>query len=138
MDRDIVLITLNYRLGPFGFLALNTKEATGNMGLKDQAIAFKWIQRNIIHFGGDPNLVTIAGLSAGGYCTTAHMASPISKGLFHRVIALSGAITWQRGLKNNGINEAIILAKKLNCSSDLSELLNCLNQVRILQESLKV
>jgi carboxylesterase type B len=99
MDRDIVLITINYRLGPFGFLALGTKEATGNMGLKDQVMALKWIQRNIIYFGGDPNSITIAGLSAGAYSTTAHMASPLSKGLFIRVISLSGAITWQKGFQ---------------------------------------
>ncbi|XP_070498764.1 uncharacterized protein [Chironomus tepperi] len=128
MDRDVVLITINYRLGPFGFLALGTKEVPGNMGLKDQVMALKWIQRNIVHFGGDPNQVTIAGLSAGGYSTTAHMASSMSKELFHQVIALSGAITWQKGLRNNGINEAIGLAKRLNCSSDLSELFNCINQ----------
>ena len=129
MDRDIVLVTINYRLGPFGFLALGTKEAVGNMGLKDQAMALKWVQRNIVYFGGDPNLVTIAGLSAGAYSTTAHMASPLSKGLFHRVISLSGAITWQKGLQNNGIKEVLVLAQRLNCSTVLSELFNCINQV---------
>lgn len=78
MDRDIVLVTINYRLGPFGFLALGTKDALGNMGLKDQVLALKWVQKNIERFGGDPNSVTLAGLSAGAYSTTGHMVSNMS------------------------------------------------------------
>ncbi|TMW39795.1 hypothetical protein DOY81_015125, partial [Sarcophaga bullata] len=55
MDRDIVLVTINYRLGSLGFLATGTAEAPGNMGLKDQVIALRWIQQHIEKFGGDPN-----------------------------------------------------------------------------------
>ena len=133
MDRDIVLVTINYRLGPFGFLALGIKEATGNMGLKDQVMAFKWVQRNIANFGGNPDKVTITGLSAGGFSVTAHIASPMSNGLFHRVISMSGAIAWQKGLQSNGINEAKELAKRLNCSTDFSDIFNCINQVHEIQ-----
>ena len=64
MERDVVLVTINYRLGAFGFLALEIEEATGNQGLKDQSMALRWIQRNIRYFGGDPTRVTVAGLSA--------------------------------------------------------------------------
>lgn len=95
MDRNIVFVTINYRLATLGFLSTGTKDAPGNAGFKDQVLALKWIQKNIAYFGGDPNLVTIAGQSAGGMSVSVHMVSPMSTGLFHRVIAISGAITWQ-------------------------------------------
>ena len=89
--NDMVMVSINYRLGLFGFLSLGTSEVPGNMALLDQVMALKWIQRNIKHFGGDPNMVTIMGESAGSWSVTYHMLSPLSKGLFHRVIAQSGA-----------------------------------------------
>jgi len=55
MDENVVLVTLNYRLGPFGFLSTQDNVIKGNMGLKDQIMALKWIQENIVKFGGDPN-----------------------------------------------------------------------------------
>lgn len=61
LDRDVVVVTIQYRLGPFGFLALGTADAPGNYGLKDQNLALKWIKKNIPRFNGDPNKVTIAG-----------------------------------------------------------------------------
>ena len=88
--NDIVIVSLNYRLGLFGFLSLGSSEVPGNMGLLDQVMALNWIQRNIKNFGGDPNMITIAGESAGSYSVLYHMLSPLSKGLFHRVIAQSG------------------------------------------------
>ena len=90
MDRDIVFVTMNYRLASLGFLSTGTKEAPGNVGFKDQVMALKWIQKNIAYFGGDPNLVTIAGQSAGGMSVSVHMVSPMSTGLFHRVVQLLG------------------------------------------------
>lgn len=131
LDRDVVLVTINYRLGPFGFLATGTKEVPGNMGLKDQVLALKWIQRNIANFGGDPNLVTISGLSAGGFSVTAHMGSEMSKGLFHRAIALSGAITWQIGLDYNNVNLVKEVAESLGCSTAMSDMISCLKKVCI-------
>ena len=89
--NDIVVVSINYRLGLFGFLSLGTSDVPGNMGLLDQVMALKWIKRNIKSFGGDPNMVTIMGESAGSWSATYHMLSPLSKGLFHRVIAQSGA-----------------------------------------------
>jgi para-nitrobenzyl esterase len=95
--RDIVTVTVNYRLGVFGFLALPELEresphrATGNYGLLDQTAALTWVRENIARFGGDPNWVTIAGESAGSMSVNAHMASPLSRGLFRRAIGESGA-----------------------------------------------
>lgn len=78
MDRNIVLVTINYRLGSLGFLSTGTKEAPGNNGFKDQVIALRWIRSNIAKFGGDPNSVTIMGYS--GISVSLHMVSPMSRG----------------------------------------------------------
>ena len=111
LDRDnVVMVGVNYRLGALGFLSLECDEApgelsrmsrkvtnvtlilvTGNLGLHDQYLALRWIQQNIAQFGGDPANVTLMGESAGAMSAACHLVSPLSRGLFHRVIALSGA-----------------------------------------------
>merc|ERR1711892_271605 len=93
LDRDIVLVGVNYRLGPFGWMSLETEEAPGNLGLHDQYLALLWVKENIEAFGGDPANVTIMGESAGSMSAMCHLVSPISKGLFHKIIALSGTST---------------------------------------------
>src|ERR1700733_11654898 len=96
--KGVVFVTINYRLGVFGFLAHPelTKEspdhASGNYAFLDQIAALKWVRANIAAFGGDPDRVTIAGQSAGSFSVNALMASPLAKGLFQRVIAESGAM----------------------------------------------
>jgi len=88
----VVLVTLNYRLGPLGFLAHKALgKGSGNHGLKDQQAALRWVQRNISAFGGDPSSVTLFGQSAGSVSVCAHITSPTSAGLFHRAILQSGA-----------------------------------------------
>jgi para-nitrobenzyl esterase len=94
--RGIVLLTVNYRLGRLGFLAhpeLSAEQpyrSSGNYGHLDQIAALRWVQRNVTAFGGDPNRVTIFGQSAGSSSACTLMASPLAKGLFHRVIGQSG------------------------------------------------
>jgi para-nitrobenzyl esterase len=95
--RGVVLVTINYRLGPFGFLAhpALSKESghgSGDYGLLDQIAALEWVKRNVAAFGGDPSSVTIFGESAGAGSVTALMISPLAKGLFHRAIAQSGVV----------------------------------------------
>lgn len=76
-----------------GFLSTGDDAASGNFGLKDQSLALSWIKTNIKEFGGNPDLITIFGSSAGGTSVHMHMMSPLSKGLFHRAIAMSGLAT---------------------------------------------
>ena len=96
--KGIVAVTVNYRLGLFGFFAHPelTKEsphrASGNYGLLDQAAALRWVSRNIAAFGGDPRRVTVAGESAGSASVSAQMASPLSKDLIARAIGESGSV----------------------------------------------
>ncbi len=94
-NGDVVVVSINYRLNIFGFLAhpaLDSEgHAFGNYGYMDQQFALRWVQKNIAAFGGDPGNVTIFGESAGGNSVLAAMASPTAKGLFHRVIAESGS-----------------------------------------------
>jgi para-nitrobenzyl esterase len=97
LDRGVVVVTINYRLGALGFmadsaLAAESPEGTsGNYGLMDQQEALRWVHRNIAAFGGDPENVTIFGESAGGLSVHAHLTSPQSSGLFARAIVESGA-----------------------------------------------
>jgi para-nitrobenzyl esterase len=94
--KGVVVVTFNYRLGPFGFFSHPelTKEsgrnASGNQALMDTIAALKWVQTNIARFGGDPNNVTIFGESAGAAMVGGLVGSPVAKGLFHRGIAESG------------------------------------------------
>src|SRR4030095_9660201 len=94
--QGVVLVTINYRLGPLGYLAHpeltseSAQHSSGNYGVLDQIAALKWVQRNIAAFGGDAKNVTIFGESAGSWSVNALVATPLAKGLFHRAIGESG------------------------------------------------
>jgi para-nitrobenzyl esterase len=117
---NVIVVTLNYRVGPFGFLAHSQLAAedphgsSGNYGLLDQIAALRWVQRNIAAFGGDPANVTVFGQSAGAISTAALYASPLARGLFARAIMHSGygeAIPRRRA-EAGGAE----LARRLGCS----------------------
>jgi para-nitrobenzyl esterase len=96
--KGIVVVTMSYRLGVFGFFAHPELSAetpyhgSGNQGLLDQTAALKWVKRNVAAFGGDPKRVTIGGESAGSYSVSAQMASPEARGLFTGAIGESGSL----------------------------------------------
>ena len=125
--RGVVSVTVNYRLGVFGFLSHPelTKEspyhASGNYGLLDQSVALQWVQKNIAAFGGDPKKITIAGESAGSFSVSAQMASPLSKNIIAGAIGESGSLlgnatvtlpdaeksgaNWAKGINKNSLAE---------------------------------
>ncbi|XP_037947830.1 esterase B1-like [Teleopsis dalmanni] len=92
MKQDVILVTIQYRLGALGFLSLNTPELNvpGNAGLKDQVLALKWVKNNCTNFGGNPDCITVFGESAGGASTHYMMLTEQTQGLFHRAILMSG------------------------------------------------
>jgi para-nitrobenzyl esterase len=124
-QKGIVALTVNYRLGAFGFLAHPdlSKESpyngSGNYGLLDQAAALRWVQQNIAAFGGDPKKVTIAGESAGSISVSALMASPLSKNLIAGAIGESGSILGALSATtlNEGEKIGVDFAKTINASS---------------------
>nr|XP_029723886.1 venom carboxylesterase-6-like [Aedes albopictus] len=136
LDHDVIYIGANFRLGPLGFLSTEQEDCPGNNGLKDQNLVLRWIQENIASFGGDPGLVTVFGESAGGASGTYHMMSPLSKGLFHRVISQSGVNldSWaQPTHKGVARKRSIQLGEMLGCQQGhdgkFREMLDCLRKV---------
>ncbi len=99
---DVVVVTINYRLGPFGFLALGELfdgfEASANLGILDQVAALQWVRDSIAGFGGDPDRVTIFGESAGAGSVGTLLGTPAARGLFQQAILQSGAASWGRPL----------------------------------------
>jgi para-nitrobenzyl esterase len=107
-NKEVIVVTTNYRLGPLGFLAhpdLNEESAnnvSGNYGILDQVAALRWVQRNIEAFGGDPSRVTLFGQSAGAESIFIHLVSPMSTGLYSQAIIQSGPL-----LNNNTVIDAV-------------------------------
>lgn len=106
IKQNIIVVTINYRLGALGFLCLGTREAPGNAGLKDQIAALKWVQRNIAKFGGNPNRVTVYGMSAGAAAVEMLVLSEMAKGLFHGAIIESGTASAVWSVDTNPIKTA--------------------------------
>lgn len=122
VDDDVVVVTVNYRLGALGFLATPSLAAeqdghAGNYGIMDQQAALRWVQRNIRAFGGDPDNVTVAGESAGGLSVLTHLVSPGSEGLFHRAIVQSGAYAKTQESQAEAEESGTELAAAAGCAS---------------------
>ncbi len=119
--NGVLFVSINYRVGPFGFmshpeLSAEQNNASGNYGIMDQIQALKWIKENIAYFGGDPKNITIAGQSAGSMSVNSLIASPLAKGLFHKAITQSG------GILNNRLTNDLQQSEKLG--SELQDSLN--------------
>ncbi|XP_053318923.1 acetylcholinesterase isoform X2 [Spea bombifrons] len=129
--ENVLVVSMNYRVGAFGFLTLTpgSADAPGNVGLFDQRLALQWIQDNIAFFGGDPRTVTIFGESAGGASVGMHFLSPGSHHLFSRAILESGSPNspWATVTPQEARRRAELLGKLLDCRmGNDTELLNCL------------
>ncbi|XP_055537568.1 juvenile hormone esterase-like [Wyeomyia smithii] len=124
IQKGVIVVTLFYRLGPFGFLSLPSVGVQGNFGLKDQRLALKWVRENIKAFGGDPENVTLFGESAGSWSAYLHYLSPNSRKYFHRVICQSGEACTDSILQIDPAGKARALAKLLGYkgNSDLEVL----------------
>ncbi|XP_049802595.1 esterase FE4-like [Schistocerca nitens] len=130
VDNDVIFVGINYRLGLLGFLSTSDEIVPGNMGLKDQVEALRWVQRNIAAFGGDPDKVTIFGQSAGGASIHYHVLSPMSKGLFKNAIAMSGSAMNPWAFSRNATDRAVRFAGTLGYTgTSSSDLVNFLKTV---------
>lgn len=131
MDRDLVLVTINYRLGSLGFMSTGTSDCPGNFGLKDQVMALKFVRENIEEFGGDPNKITLMGYSVGGASVALHLVSPMSRDLFHRAIVMSASGTtggWN--VPESQLELAQRQGSLVGCSEiDPKNLVSCLKRV---------
>jgi para-nitrobenzyl esterase len=133
---NAVIVTINYRLGPLGFLRLNDVThgripSTGNEGLLDQIAALQWVRDNIAEFGGDPDNVTIFGESAGGMSVGALLAMPSARGLFHKAIAQSGSCDTVSSVgRANRTAERVL--SKLGVSADDVEAIRALPVAQLL------
>jgi len=124
---DAIVVTVNYRLGAFGWLALPSLAAeaddgsTGNYGLLDSIAALKWVQANIASFGGDPQRVALFGQSAGGEQTLALVASPYAKGLFQRAISMSAPATLSMPTVDQAAARRTRLLDELGCNETATQ-----------------
>ncbi|VVC39815.1 Carboxylesterase type B, conserved site,Carboxylesterase, type B,Carboxylesterase type B [Cinara cedri] len=118
LDENVIVVTINYRLNVLGFLNFDINECPGNMGLKDQLFALKWVKANISAFGGDTNNITIFGESAGSASVHYHTLSPRSTGLFQRAIMQSGNAFNVWAFNERHKEAAYKLAKLLGCKND--------------------
>ncbi|GLH10274.1 Acetylcholinesterase [Gryllus bimaculatus] len=141
-STDVIVASMNYRVGAFGFLYLKTffggdsEEAPGNMGMWDQALAIRWLKDNAAAFGGDPELITLFGESAGGGSVSLHLLSPVTRDLARRGIMQSGTLNapWSYMTGEKATEVARTLVDDVGCNStDLnvspSKVMACLRAV---------
>ncbi|MCT2584062.1 carboxylesterase/lipase family protein [Actinophytocola gossypii] len=125
---DVVVVTVNYRLGTLGFLAHPALPDSANLGLADQQAALRWVRDNIAAFGGDPDDVTLAGQSGGGYSVCAQLTSPAAEGLFDRAIMQSapctGGTTHTRAAAER---QGLAVAEEVGCD-DVATAARCLRE----------
>lgn len=137
-ERGVLLVTLQYRLGPLGFFAhpalAAEGEPAGNQGLLDQRMALSWVRDNIAKFGGDPDNVTIFGESAGSADVCYHVVSPGSRGLFHRAVSQSGGCTIRTvGAEASAADTAasmVAYGQALGCAAGKQQLA-CMREVSV-------
>ena len=133
--HDVIIVTINYRLGILGFFNIPGTNLSGNRGLLDQILALKWVKQHIGDFGGDANKVTIFGGSTGASSVSLLALSPLTKGLFSRVIAQSGSALNFWTIQQTNKTQAEAFATALGCN-DLKTVTECLRK-KTVQDILK-
>jgi carboxylesterase type B len=131
-EGDVVVVSMQYRVGVMGFLYLDISGAPGNVGLLDQQLAMQWIFNNIQDYGGDNSRITIFGESAGAACVSLHMLSPLSKETFQRAIMQSSTALspWACDDPKVAKSKSLDIASRVGCKSDVTEeVLFCLKKV---------
>ncbi|XP_035215914.1 acetylcholinesterase-1-like [Stegodyphus dumicola] len=121
---DVIVVTVNYRLGPFGFLFADSSDAPGNVGIWDILTGLEWVKENIEAFGGDISRITVAGESAGSIAVGLLSVSPLARGLYTRQILQSGTPAYTAADNNT---------QNLNRSQLLAELIGCANETYTIQ-----
>jgi para-nitrobenzyl esterase len=138
VEHGVTVVTINYRLGALGFLAhpalADANGQSGDYGLMDQQAALRWVQRNIVSFGGDPRNVTIFGESAGGLSVLSQVASPQAKGLFEKAIAESGSYNLTQASLASAEAAGEAFATKAGCASQTAACLRSLPVSTILAD----
>ncbi|KAK5902475.1 hypothetical protein CesoFtcFv8_007723 [Champsocephalus esox] len=119
--QDMVVVLIQYRLGLLGFLSTGDEHMSGNFGMLDQVEALRWIQQHIHNFGGNPDVVTIFGESAGGVSVSLLLLSPLSDGLFHHAIAESGTAGMDLLVANDPLPVAQMVANMSGCSLESTQ-----------------
>ncbi|KAL0973762.1 hypothetical protein UPYG_G00210860 [Umbra pygmaea] len=126
---NVIVITLNYRVGVLGFLSTGDQAAKGNYGLLDQIQALRWISENIGYFGGDSNRITVFGSGIGASCVSLLTLSHHSEGLFHRAIIQSGSALSSWAVNYQPVKYTRFLAEKVGCNVlDTLDMVDCLRK----------
>jgi len=137
---EVVVVTINYRLGVFGFLASpelkseDPNQSTGNYGMLDMVAALKWVNNNIKNFGGDPDNITIFGESAGSWAVCTLLATPLTKGLFERAIMESQGCNASEDL-DKGYRKSSAIAQELGCAPDDFKCLRAIPSLKLLNNA---
>lgn len=118
VEGDVIVVTVNYRLGPLGFLSDPGVGGSGNFGLEDQQAALRWVRTNVAAFGGDPHNVTLGGQSAGATSVCAHLTAPRSAGLFHRAILQSNSCSTPLRTRDEAAASVDALVAAVGCDDD--------------------
>lgn len=130
LQGNVIVVTLNYRVSSFGFLSTLTAEAPGNVGLLDQRMALKWVKRNIAHFGGNPEKVTLMGRFTGSMSVSIHLTSPIKEKLFEKAVMQSGIAVGDYVFDSSPLNTTSEVAWAAGCPvNSIPEMVTCLQGI---------
>ncbi|PIO66709.1 Carboxylesterase, partial [Teladorsagia circumcincta] len=126
---NVIVVNVNYRVGPFGYLYMDHDEAPGNVGMLDQQLALYWIRDNIFNFGGNPSRITLFGESAGAASIVAHLIAPGSENLFKNGILQSGSLDnkWSMDSPSRALDKSQQLAYLVGCNrTQMKDTIACL------------